>query len=260
MEQLPKLEYISVMATGYNMVDTQAAKARGIVVSNAAGYSTQSVVQHTFALMLELFSKVGLHNFSVKEEKIWENQQDFSYTIGSISEIYGKTLGLVGFGEIGKNVAKVAQAFGLKVLANRKNQDTIAPEGIAFVSLDELVAQSDIISLHCPLTADNAQMVNADFLQKIKKTAFLINTARCGLIDENALAFALINGEIAGAGLDVLSTEPPNKNNPLLSAKNCFITPHIAWASFQARQRLMDILVNNTRAFLSGTPENLVNP
>jgi glycerate dehydrogenase len=259
MDQLPNLEFINVMATGYNVIDTEAAKAKGIVVSNAAGYSTPSVVQHTFALLLERYNKTAAHSHAAKDEMKWANGNDFSFTLGSWHDLAGKTIGIIGFGTIGQKVAQVAEAFGMKVLANRRNMEGEAPVGVKYASIDELLSRADVVSLHCPQTAETTKMVNADFIGKMKKSAVLINTARGGLIDEEALANALNNDHIAGAAVDVLSTEPPAKDNPLLSAKNCTITPHMAWASKEARQRLMEIMIENTRAFLMGEPQNVVN-
>ncbi|MBI1183158.1 D-2-hydroxyacid dehydrogenase [bacterium] len=257
--QLPKLEFINVMATGYNIVDVDAAKERGIVVSNAAGYSTPSVVQHTFALMLQIFNNTAAHSHSVKDEMRWAKGADFSYTLHPWHDLAGKTLGIIGFGTIGKKVAEVALTFGMKVLANRRNMDKEAPEGISYAGIEELLAEADVLSFHCPQTTETKGMVNEGFLKSMKSSAVLINTARGGLVDEQALANALNEGTIAAAGLDVLSSEPPAMDNPLLSAKNCIITPHMAWASKEARQRLMHILVENTRAFLMGEPQNVVN-
>lgn len=260
MDQLPSLEYISVMATGYNVVDVVAAKERNIIVSNAAGYSTHSVVQLTMAFILELFSKTAAHSASVKDDMKWASQPDFSYTLGPINELGGKTLGIVGYGTIGKEVAKIALAFGMKVLANKRNMAGDLPKGVDWASLEEIRDKSDVISLHAPQNKNTEGIVNADFLKGMKSNAILINTARGGLLVEDDLANALNEGIIAGAGLDVLSQEPPLKSNPLLEAKNCLITPHMAWASVQARKRLMDILIENTRCFLMGEAQNVVNP
>lgn len=259
MAQLPNLEFINVMATGYNVIDIEAAKAKGIVVSNAAGYSTPSVVQHTFALLLELFNKTTAHSHAAKDEMKWADGQDFSFTLGPWHDLAGKTLGIIGFGTIGQKVAQVANAFGMKVLANRRNMESEAPDGVKYASIDEILSKADVVSLHCPQTPETTAMVNEEFIGKMKKSAVLINTARGGLIDENALANALNNDYIVGAAVDVLSTEPPAKDNPLLLAKNCIITPHMAWASKEARQRLMEIMIENTRAFLMGEPQNVVN-
>lgn len=259
LEQLPKLEFIAVLATGYNVIDVKAAKEQGVVVSNAAGYSTASVVQHTYALILELLSKVGAHSKSAKEKHEWANQEHFSYTLTTVHELHNKTLGVIGFGTIGQKVAAVGAAFGMKILANRKKMDQTPPEGVAYVELDELLNRSDIVTLHCPLTSENHEMVNQTFLEKMRGMAILINTARGGLVHEQDLKEALLKGKIKGAGLDVLSSEPPALDNPLLSAPNCFITPHIAWASHESRARLIDITTSNIRAFLVGEPINVVH-
>lgn len=259
MDELPKLEFINVMATGYNVVDTVAAKEKGIIVSNAAGYSTSSVAQHSFALLLELFSKVGVHSNDVLTKNGWTSQEDFSYSLSPLRELKGKTLGLIGYGAIGSNVAQIAMAFGMKVLVNRRNMDGNAPEGINYASLEEVAANSDAVSLHCPFTGDNSHMINEGFLKQMKNSAVLINTARGQLVNEAALALALTEGQIAGAGLDVLSQEPPAKNNPLFGCPNLILTPHQAWASFESRKRLMGIIVDNVRGFLTNDPINVVN-
>jgi len=259
IEQLPKLEYINVMATGYNVVDIEAVKEKGILVSNAAGYSTASVAQHTFALLLELLSKVGMHSHDVLAANGWTSQKDFSYSLSPLRELNGKTMGLIGYGAIGSNVATIARAFGMKVLVHRKRMELDAPDGLSYVSLEEIAAKSDAVSLHCPFTGDNARMIDANFLSQMKRSAVLINTARGQLVDEVALAKALTEGQIAGAGLDVLSEEPPAKDNPLLSCPNLVLTPHQAWASFESRKRLMNIIVDNVRGFLTNDPINVVN-
>ena len=255
MEQLPKLKYIAVQATGYNVVDIQAARERGILVSNVPAYSTDSVAQLTFALILELMNRAGKYADAVAEGE-WCRCRDFTFSLGQSHELAGLTLGVVGFGSIGRAVAKIADAFGMKVLAAAR---TPKESGIAeFVSLETLFSKSDIVSLHCPLTDATKELVNGKTLCLMKKTALLINTARGGLVDEKALADALNNGRLAGAGLDVLSTEPPSADNPMLTAKNCIITPHVAWASFEARRRLIDVCAANVRAYLAGKPVNLV--
>ena len=255
MEQLPKLKYIAVQATGYNVVDIQAARERGILVSNVPAYSTDSVAQLTFALILELMNRTGKYADAVAEGE-WRRRKDFTFSLGQSHELAGLTLGVAGFGSIGRAVAKIADAFGMKVLATAR---TPKESDIAeFVSTEILFSQSDIVSLHCPLTDDTKELVNEKTLSMMKKTALLINTARGGLVDEKALADALNNGGLAGAGLDVLSTEPPSADNPMLTAKNCIITPHVAWASLEARRRLIDVCAANVRAYLAGKPVNLV--
>jgi len=259
LEKLPKLEFISVMATGYNVIDVSRAKELNITVSNAAGYSSQSVAQHTFALILEHFSMAGAHNQHVTQNDGWRKQPDFSYSLKTRHDIGGKKIGLIGYGAIGSQVAKIAQAFGMEVLINRRNTKGELPEGMRYASLEEMAAQCDIISLHCPFTGDNKHMVNEGFLNSMKKSSVLINTSRGQLVDEKALATALNEGQIAGAGLDVLSQEPPGGDSPLIGATNCIITPHNAWSTLEARQRLMTIMVENVRSFLIGDPINVVN-
>jgi glycerate dehydrogenase len=255
---LPKLKYIGVTATGYNIVDTEAAKSKGIIVSNAVGYSSQSVAQHTFALILELTNRVGAHSESV-HQGAWGKQPHFCYTLSTITELSGKTLGLYGYGGIAKEIAKIAKAFGMKIIVNRRNTEGVTPKGTRYVSLENLFSESDILSLNAPLTIDNKGLINKENLTLMKPTALLINTARGGLVVENDLKEALENGIIAGAGLDVLQTEPPTEGNVLIGVKNCIITPHNAWASFESRQRLLNITLQNVKAFLKGTPQNVVN-
>lgn len=255
--QLPNLKYIGVTATGYNVVDTQAAKEAGIIVTNVKGYSTNAVAQHTFALMLTLLTRID--DYAPKIANEWSQTLDFCYYRHSITELSGKTLGLVGLGDIAQKVAKIALAFDMRVVANRRNPLKGGMSEIALVSLDELLQTSDFVSLHCPLTIDNEAFINHERLAKMKKTAYLINTARGALINEKDLADALNNGIIAGAGLDVLSVEPPSADNPLLTAKNCIITPHQAWATVEARTKLLDIVVENIKLFWSGNPQNVVN-
>lgn len=257
IEALPDLKLIAVTATGYNIVDTAAAKARGVAVCNVPEYGTPNVAQHTFALLLELATRTGHHARTVREGA-WSESADWCYWDYPLAELNGLTLGLVGYGRIGRAVANIARAFGMNVIVHRRKPG--AEDGVRVVDLDTLARESDVISLHCPLTPDNAKMVNAAFLAKMKPTALLINTARGGLVDEPALADALNAGRIAGAGLDVLTAEPPAADNPLIAAKNCVITPHIAWASRPARQRLLDVTAANIRAFKSGKPQNVVNP
>jgi len=253
MAQLPKLRYIGVLATGYNVVDTAAAKERGIVVTNIPAYSTPSVVQHMFALLLELTNHVALHADAVRG-KAWCCATDFCFTKTPLIELSGKTLGIVGWGTIGKRVADVARAFGMNVVAHSRTRHDDAP----WVELDALLAQSDVVTLHCPLTPQTQHLINAQRLSLMKPTAFLINTGRGPLLDEQAVADALNTGRLAGFAADVLSTEPPKTDNPLLFAKNTIITPHIAWATGAARQRLMDTAVNNLKSFFEGAPVNQV--
>lgn len=257
IEALPKLKYIGVTATGYNIVDVVAAKERGIVVTNVPGYSSPAVAQLVFALLLELTNNVGHHAKTVSDGR-WVACPDFCYWDHPIIELSGRTLGIIGYGDIGSSVARIAVAFGMKVLASKRDWKTPPPEGVTPASIDEVFAQSDAISLHCPLTDATKHLVGERTLGLMKRTAFLINTGRGPLVDEAALAQALNEGRIAGAGLDVLSVEPPKAENPLLTAKNCLITPHIGWASHEARVRLIDAVASNLRAFLDGKPVNVV--
>ena len=258
MDRLPRLRYIGVLATGYNVVDVATAKERGIVVTNIPTYGTRSVAQMTFALLLELTQHIGHHAQTVHDGR-WTQSKDFCYWDFPLVELEGLTLGLVGLGRIGRAVAEVALAFGMKVLAHDAFAPAVPVTGVTMVDLETLFSQSDVVSLHCPLTADNKGLVNAARLRLMKPSAFLINTSRGPLVNEADLAVVLNAGRIAGAGLDVLAVEPPRPDNPLLTAKNCLITPHIAWATAAARRRLMDIAVGNLRAFLGGAPVNRVN-
>jgi len=252
-----KLKYIGVMATGYNIVDLGAAQTKNIVVTNVPSYSTASVAQLTFAFMLELANHTAIYADSVCKGD-WMKSKDFSYQLKPIMELKDKTLAIIGFGQIGKAVAKIAIAFGLKVIASHKHPERDQMEGVTFVDQQTCFREADIVSLHCPLNDKNAKFVNKELLATMKPTAFLINTSRGGLINEHDLAEALNKEMIAGAALDVLSAEPPVTSNPLLHAKNCLITPHIAWATFEARSRLMNVVVNNIKYFLEGNPEHVV--
>ena len=255
MALLPELKYIGVLATGYNVVDIDAAKARGIVVTNIPAYSTASVAQMVFAHVLNITQRVGYYADENTQGR-WTNNADFCYWDTNLVELDGKKMGIVGYGNIGKATARIALAFGMEVLAYTSKEQKDLPQGVKKVSLDELFAESDVISLHCPLTPDTKELVNANRLKTMKPSAILINTGRGPLINEQDLADALNEGRIAGAGLDVLSVEPSVADNPLLSAKNCFITPHIAWATKEARTRLMDIAINNLRSYQEG---NIIN-
>ena len=257
LDQLPNLRYIGVTATGYDIIDVAAARERGIVVTNVKGYSTDSVAQLTFALLLELTHHAGIHSQSVRAGE-WVVSPDFSYAKTPLVELTGKTLGLVGYGDIGRKVARIGRAFGMNVLVNRRSTQPETDEMITIVDRETLFARSDVVSLHCPATLDTIGLVNRALLNRMKPPAWLLNTSRGSLLKETDVADALNAGVIAGAGLDVLSVEPPSANNPLLTAKNCLITPHIAWASFSARQRLMLSVVDNIRAFLDGAPRNVV--
>jgi len=260
IEQLPELKYIGVLATGTNVVDLHFAKKKGICVTNIPGYSTDSVVQHILALMLHFSSKVSVHNDAVQQGD-WVNSIDFSFTLGTLNELSGKTLGIIGLGTIGRKLARVADAMGMKIVAAKQSSmDRLElPYEVEWLPVDEVFTRADFLSLNCPLTPETEKVVNAEHLKKMKSSAIVINTGRGSLVDEQALADALNNGMIAGAGLDVLSTEPPAGDNPLLSAKNCVITPHIAWASREARARLIAIAADNLSAYLSGNPKNFVN-
>lgn len=254
---LPALKYIGVLATGYNVVDTVAAKERGIPVTNVPAYGTPAVTQMTFALILELTHHVGHHAGTVREGR-WSQSVDFCYWDHPLVELQGLTLGIVGYGHIGQAVAKVARAFGMKVITYSV-PEVPSSDDVRFVGLETLFRTADIVTLHCPLTEENQGLVNARHLNLMKPAAFLINTSRGPLVVEQDLADALNAGRIAGAGLDVLAIEPPRPSNPLLTAKNCLITPHIAWATRAARARLMTVAVENVRAFLDGQPKNVVN-
>lgn len=259
IESLPDLKYIGVIATGFNIVDTVAAKERGVIVTNVPGYGTPSVAQHVFALILELANNVGASAQSVAAGG-WQRCPDFCYYDKPIIELAGRTLGIIGYGEIGVAVARIGQAFGMKVLASKRNWSGGPPAGIEAADADTIFREADVISLHCPLTDATKHLVNERTLGLMKKTALLINTGRGPLIDDQALAAALEAGTIAGAGVDVLSVEPPKDGNPLLGAKNCLVTPHVAWASREARTRLITACAANVKAFLAGTPVNVVNP
>lgn len=255
--QLPKLRYIGVTATGYNIVDVNAAKERGIVVTNVPAYGTSSVAQATFALLLELTNRAGHHAQTVREGR-WSQSPDFCYWDWPLVELAGLTLGIVGYGRIGKQVAAIGRAFGMTVVAT---QNTPRPTGdeTRVVELETLLKESDVVSLHCPLTPQTKHLINRDRIAFMKPSAFLLNTSRGPLIVDADLAEALHAGHLAGAGLDVLSVEPPPPDNPLFHAPNCFITPHQAWATRAARQRLMNVTIENIRAYSRGQPVNVVS-
>ena len=256
---LPKLRYISLLATGYNNVDVAAAARRGIPVSNVPAYSTESVVQTAFALLLELTTRVGLHDAAVKAGE-WVSCPDHAFWKSSIVELYGLTIGIVGYGTIGRAMARVAAAFGMKVIAHAPRIPAdLGSVPVSFVPLDELFASSDVVSLNCPQTPDNTGFVNSRLISLMKPSAFFLNVARGGLVNEADLTAALNAGIIAGAGLDVVAHEPMLADNPLLTAANCIITPHIAWASLAARKRLMNIVAGNIAAFINNDPVNVVN-
>ena len=255
---LPALKYIGVTATGYNVVDTTAAGKRNIPVTNVPTYGTRSVAQMVFVLLLELTQRAGYHSETVRQGK-WSKCPDFCYWDFPLIELADLTMGIVGFGRIGKAAAALAKAFGMKLLVYEVNADQLAGVQEEVVDIDTLFSRSDVISLHCPLTPDTENLVNAERLTKMKNSAFLINTSRGQLVNDKDLADALNSGQIAGAGLDVLSIEPPKQDNPLLKADNCIITPHIAWATISSRARLMNTAIDNAKAFIDGRPENVVN-
>lgn len=255
---LPKLKYIGVLATGYNVVDLEAAKQREIVVTNIPGYSTASVGQMVFALLLEMSQQVGHHAQLVKQGR-WSACEDFSFHDRPLFELAGRVFGIVGYGQIGRQVARIANAFGMKVLVQTANPDKYkADKEVNLVDIDTLFAECDIISLNCPLTSETRNLVNTARLMRVKQGTLLINTGRGDLIDEDAVAEALHEGYLGGFAADVLSSEPPDDNNPLITAPNTFITPHIAWATAEARQRLLDIAIANIKAFQAGEPQNRV--
>lgn len=257
IEQLPHLKYIGVLATGYNVVDVEAAKDAGITVTNIPAYSTASVAQMVFSHILNYAQNVAVHANSVSTGE-WANSIDFSYWETPQIELAGKTIGIIGFGQIGQAVARIALAFGMKVIFNNRSKKETSLDARQ-VDLDTLFSESDFISINCPLTSDNAGFINKSTIEKMKPEVFLINTGRGPLINEQDLADALNSGRIAGAGLDVLSVEPAKEDNPLPKAKNCYITPHIAWATIEARTRLMNIATENLKAFLEGKPQNVVS-
>ncbi|MFM1769779.1 MAG: lactate dehydrogenase/2-hydroxyacid dehydrogenase [Verrucomicrobiota bacterium] len=256
LEALPRLRYIGVTATGYNIVDVAAARDRGITVTNVPAYGTRSVAQHTLALLLELTQHAGRHAAGTRAGQ-WSANPDWCYWETPLIELDGLTLGIVGYGRIGQAVARLGEALGMKVITAVSGRGT-PPKNVAVVDLDHLFEASDVVSLHCPLTPETRHLVNRARLARMKPSAFLLNTSRGPLIDEPALAQALNEGRLAGAGLDVLAQEPPPADHPLLTARNCLITPHLAWATRAARQRLMHTVVENARAFLAGHPVNVV--
>ncbi len=257
IDKCENLKYIGVLATGYNIVDVKAAGEKSVTVSNVPAYGTNSVAQLTFALLLELTNGVGIHSRAVKDGE-WTNSADFSFWHQPLTELAGKTFGIVGLGTIGRAVARIALAMDMKVIAHHKHPERDKMDGVSFVGLEECFEQSDVVSLHCPLNDQNKGFVNAALLRKMKPSAFLLNTSRGPLINEADLAEALNKDIISGAALDVLSIEPPALDNPLINAKNCIVTPHIAWATLDARKRLLDKAVENLKMFLTGKPQNQV--
>lgn len=258
LDACPSIRMICVQATGYNVVDCQAARRRGIPVCNVPSYGTAAVSQFTIALLLEICHKIGFHDQLVHQGE-WVNSPSFCFWRSHQMELAGKTLGIIGFGRIGRATAALAKAFGMKILTHSRSQ---CAEGLAlaeYVDLDTLLQRSDVVSLHCPLFPETAKLINTQTIAKMKDGAILLNTSRGGLVDEVALAKALTEGKLRAAAVDVVSTEPMTADNPLLTAPNCIITPHMAWAPVESRQRLLDCTVENIRSFLNGTPQNVVN-
>ena len=253
MDQLPRLRYIGVLATGYDVVDIEAAARRGVVVTNIPSYGSESVAQFVFALLLELCNRAGEHHVAVQQGR-WTAHGDWSMRLTPLMELAGKTMGIVGYGRIGSRVARIAEALGMPVIVHDPRQDL----DVAVVSLADVLSKADVVTLHCPLTSETHGLINRDRIAQMQRSAMLINTARGPLVIAEDLAEALNEGRIAGAALDVLRPEPPPADQPLLTAKNCIITPHIAWATREARQRLLHIGFENVRAYLSGTPSNTV--
>ncbi|MBO7068248.1 MAG: D-2-hydroxyacid dehydrogenase [Bacteroidaceae bacterium] len=260
MDRLPELRYIGVLATGYNVVDVPAACKRGIIVTNIPAYSTMSVAQMAIAHLLNICNQVALHSEAVKRGD-WQLCKDFTFTLTPLIELDGKTFGIVGMGNTGMATARIAQSLGMRVMAfSSKSRELLSEMGIERAkSYDHLFHEADVISLHCPLTEETHHIVNAERLQLMKPTAILINTGRGPLVDEHALALALNEGRIMAAGVDVLEEEPPRDGSPLIGARNCYITPHVAWATRAARTRLMNIAVENVKAYIKGKPQNVVH-
>lgn len=258
LDKMPNLKYIGLQSTGYNVVDCDAAKKKGIIVSNIPAYSTTAVAQLVFALILEITNKVAIHSDAVHNGE-WTSCPDFCFWKGNLIELDNKTIGIVGFGSIGQRVSFIAKAFGMNVLVYTPHPKPEAFTDVNFVDFDTLCRDSDIITCHCPLTPQTENLINKDTISKMKKSSIIINTSRGPVVNDQDLADALNNGDIQGAGLDVLRSEPPEETNPLLTAKNCYITPHIAWAAFETRKRLLGILEDNLKAFVDGNPQNVVN-
>ncbi len=255
---LPKLKYIGVLATGFNVVDIAVAKSKGIIVTNIPAYSTDSVAQMTFAHILNMTNRIE-HYAEQNRKGRWSSNADFCYWDTPLHELSGKTLGLVGLGNIGMKVAKIAHTFGMDVFAFTSKNSASLPEGIQKTTMEGLFGISDILSLHCPLTDSTRELINKDSLKRMKKGALLVNTGRGPLVNEQDVAEALKSGQLGGYGSDVMCIEPPTADNPLFSAPNAYITPHIAWANYEARVRLMNIAVANIEAFVNGSPQNVVN-
>jgi glycerate dehydrogenase len=257
IEQLPHLRYIGVLATGYNVVDIMAAHEHGIIVTNVPAYSTESVAQMVFAHLLTVTNRIEHYAIQNRAGR-WSNNPDFSYSDTVLTELAGKTIGIVGLGNIGSRVAQIALAFGMKVKAFTSKSADLLPDGIQKTDMQELISTSDILSMHCPLTDSTRHLINADTLRLMKKTAIVINTGRGPLVDDQAVADALEQKRITAYCADVLTEEPPKADNPLLKQQNAYITPHIAWATTEARVRLVQVATDNVRAFLKGTPQNTV--
>lgn len=255
---LPKLRYVGVLATGYNVVDVDAAREHGVTVTNVPAYSTDSVVQMTLSHILNITGRVA-HYARLNREGRWSGNPDFCYWDTPLTELSGKTIGIVGLGNIGMKVASMARCLGMDVFALTGKDSATLPDGIQKTTLDGLLGVSDVLTLHCPLTEKTRNMINAKTIGRMKHGAILINTGRGPLVDEQAVADALVSGQLGGYGADVMCSEPPSADNPLFSAPNAFITPHIAWATLEARQRLMDTAVANVRMFIAGNPQNVVN-
>lgn len=255
--RLPQLKYIGLLCTGYNMVDAETCRARGIVVSNVPGYSTQSVAQHVFALLFALTNQVAQLDAEVRRGA-WTGRPCFQQSGFPIQELSGETMGIVGFGAIGKCVAKIAQAMGMNVIATSRTRQSGTDGGVKLTDLDEVLERADVLSLNCPLTNETRNLINRKTITQMKKTAILINTSRGPVINEQELAEALNEGNLRAAGVDVLAEEPAVEKSPLLKAKNCIITPHVAWATFEARKRLLKVVEENLRAFADGHPQNRV--
>jgi len=259
LNELTKLKYIGVLATGYNVVDIETAGKKNVVVTNIPGYSTASVAQMTFALILELTQHAQRHSDAVMSGK-WSHSPYYCFWDYPLIELAGKTIGIIGYGSIGRKVGEIATAFGMNIIGSKRVRNDMSHiENFSWAEIPELMEKSDFVSIHCPLTTETMGIINKDSLRLMKRTAFLINASRGPIMVDEDVADALNNDVIAGAGLDVVSVEPPQQDNPLFKAKNCIITPHIAWATIEARGRLMDITVNNLASFLSGKPVNVVN-
>lgn len=259
LKQCKNVKFIGVLATGYNVIDIEETKRRGIIVCNVPNYGTDAVAQHTMALLLEICHHVGHHSRAVMDGK-WSANEDWCFWDYPIIELVGKTIGIIGFGRIGRRTAELAQAFGMNVLAYNANRNgKFELENGSYTDLNTLLEKADVISLHCPLSQETKEIINKENIKKMKDGVILLNTSRGPLVNEKDLAQALNSGKIAAAGVDVVSREPIEVDNPLLKAKNCFITPHIAWASKESRERLMNCAVDNLRQFLKGTPVNVVH-